>query len=119
MKELLERAALLYGKSPLTEGFEMKKQFLSLAATVALSGCCVMTPVSNVTDLSKVDFTNSYEFKEGSDCSYSLLGILPITNGARFISAVQDGDISKVFYVEHDFRFYGLFGSHCVHVYGK
>ena len=72
-----------------------------------------------MTDLSKVDFTNSYEFKEGEDCSYSLFGILPITDGARFIYAVQDGDLSKVFYVESEYEFYGLFGRHCIHVYGK
>ena len=97
----------------------MKKLFLLLAATVALSGCTVWSPVSNVTDLSKVDFTNSYEFKEGLDCSYSLFGLIPVTEGARFIEAVQDGDISKVFYAEHDFQHFILFGRHCVHVYGK
>lgn len=97
----------------------MKKLFLSLAATAALSGCAVWTPVSNTTDLSKVDFTNSYEFKEGRDCSYALFGLVPLTDGARFIEAVQDGDLSKVIYVEHDYQFYGVYGRHCIHVYGE
>ena len=65
----------------------MKKLALSFAALTFLSGCAYVTPVSNTTDLSKVDFSNSYEFKQGSDCSYSLLGLLPVTPGARFMEA--------------------------------
>ena len=97
----------------------MKKLFLSFAASALLSGCAFSTPIANTTDLSKVDFSNSYEFKQGSDCSYSLFGILPVTPGARFIDAVQDANLTKVHFVEHGYEFYLLFGRHCVRVYGE
>ncbi len=97
----------------------MKKLALSFAALTVLSGCAYVTPVSNTTDLSKVDFSNSYEFKQGADCSYSLLGLLPVTPGARFIEAVQDANLTKVNFVESGYEYYLLFGRHCIRVYGE
>ena len=43
----------------------MKKLALSFAALTFLSGCAYVTPVSNTTDFSKVDFSNSYETRLG------------------------------------------------------
>lgn len=97
----------------------MKKSLLSLIVPVLLSGCAFSTPITNTTDLSKVDFSNSYEFKQGTDCSYSLLGILPITSGARFIKAAQDANLTKVHFVEHGYEYYLLFGRQCIRVYGE
>ena len=96
----------------------MKKLFLSFVAAAFLSGC-TFTPITNMTDLSKVDFSNSYEFKEGTDCSYTLFGLLPITSGASFIEAVKDANLTKVNFVETGYEHYLLFGRKCIRVYGE
>ena len=95
----------------------MKKIFC-LLALLGLSSCA-LSPVMNTTDLSAVDWSNVKEIKEGSSCTYHLLGFLGDFGRSRLPEAVEDAGIKHVYAVDQTYGYYILFGRTCLNVWGE
>ena len=83
-----------------------------------LSGCQTIPPISNTTDLTKVDFSNVAKFKRGESCTTLLLGALPF-GSSRITHAVRDGHIKSLKVVEYEVRNYIVLNQFCVVAYGE
>ena len=95
----------------------MKKLLIALALFGLTS--CATAPVTNTADLSAVDWSNVKELKEGSSCSYHLLGFLGSFGRARLPEAIESAGIKKVYAVDKTYGYYVLFGRSCLNVWGE
>ena len=80
---------------------------------------CAVAPMVNTTDLTAVDWSNVKELKEGSSCSYHLLGFIGSFGRARLPEAVESAGIKKVYAVDQTYGYYILFGRTCLNVWGE
>ena len=94
------------------------KKLLCLASFLTLSACAI-APVMNTTDLTAVDWSNVQEIKEGSSCTYHILGFLGDFGRSRLPEAVEAAGIKKVYAVDQTYGYYILFGRTCLNVWGE
>ena len=94
------------------------KKLLCLIFCLGLSACA-SSPVMNATDLTSVDWSNVKALKEGSSCSYHLLGFLGSFGRARLPEAIEDAGIKKVYAVDKTYGYYILYGRSCLNVWGE
>ena len=94
------------------------KKLLCLACCFGLSACAI-APVMNTADLTSVDWSKPEELKEGSSCTYHLLGFIGDFGRSRLPEAVESAGITKVYAVDQTYGYYILFGRTCLNVWGK
>ena len=109
----------------------MKKLLLGLvcASMIGLSGCISRDFVAGeLMSLSDVRFTQT-RFKKGRSCSNYLFPMrvpfvdgwvgIPLGGEARVLSAIQDGRINKVEFMEETSEWYFILAKQCYDVYGE
>ena len=95
----------------------MKKILLTIAATLAITGCSVTSHNSaNVSNLDNVDFTK--DFKTGEACETRVLVFGPFGD-ASVVKAAKSAEIKNVEVVEYKRTGYVFFAKRCAIVHGE
>jgi hypothetical protein len=82
------------------------------------AGCSLQrSPVLNVADLSKFDFSNASSLKESQACATYVFGLGPFGNPS-VMDAIKDGGIKTVKVVDYRQGWYLIISKDCVVVYG-
>jgi len=80
-----------------------------------LAGCSANHNVHNQVNATGLNLMTA---AKGSDCAYSLFGIIPLTR-TDIDQAAKNGKVAALGFVEYDYNHYILFSKKCVTVYGK
>lgn len=110
----------------------MKKTLLLgllCASIIGLNGCVSRTfEAGELMSLSDVRFAQT-RFKRGRSCSNYLFPMkipfvegwvgIPLGGEARTLSAIQNGRINKVQFMEHTSEWYFILGKECIDIYGE
>ena len=83
----------------------------------------VFLNTGHIADIQSIDFANT-RFRRGSACAHYLFpndwfGGIPLGGEDRFLSAVQNGRISRVAFTEKRSTNFVIFGQKCIDVYGQ
>ena len=82
------------------------------------SGCAYQrSPVMNMADLSRFDFSNASSLKESRACATYVFGLGPFGNPS-VMDAIKDGGIKTVKVVDYRQGWYLIVSKDCVVVYG-
>ncbi|ACC98561.1 hypothetical protein Emin_1008 [Elusimicrobium minutum Pei191] len=95
----------------------MKKVLYLMAATLMLAACASTTsPISNVVDVTSLDFSDVQNIKTAQSCRHFIL-FIPF--GERDIfAATKKGGLKQVKYVEYSNTSFIVYGKSCLKVYG-
>lgn len=94
--------------------------FTLVAVFPFLSACGFQgtrTFVTNTTNISSIDFTESV--KEGKDCEGYLFGLIGPFGRSNLENAAKKANIKTVSYVDYSSHFYFFYGKRCLHAYGN
>lgn len=86
---------------------------ITLVALFLLAGCLTVPPIMNMTDLTKVDFSEVHKFRRGESCTTILLGLIPF-GSTRITEAARDARIKTLKVIEYETRNYVFFSQFCV-----
>ncbi|MEI8025929.1 MAG: TRL domain-containing protein [Pseudomonadota bacterium] len=92
---------------------------LMVFATLGLAGCATsLTPISNNTDISKVDFSKVSSMKSGKSCAkwYFIFGPFGTQS---LVNAAVDGKLTKVELVDTSIESGFMTHSRCTIAYGQ
>jgi hypothetical protein len=99
--------------------FTLSVRRLMILMVVGIAGCATsMTPVSNNTDLTKIDFSRVQGMKSGKSCAtwYFIFGPFGTQS---LVEAVKQGKMSKVELVDNSIENGFLTHSRCTVAYGQ
>ena len=105
----------------------MRRRMYQIVGVIVVSGLLVIpagcslqiSPITNVADLSKVDFSNSTTLKESEACATYILGIIGPIGDPSLMAAIRKGNLKTVKTVDYKSNWYLLFSQSCVVVYGE
>ncbi len=93
------------------------KKLLAIAAITALCGCTINTSapltVNKVLPIETGRIT-----KQGTACSYYILGFIGPFGKNSLVAAAREGNISNVLYYDFSYDYWGGYGTSCIEVYG-
>lgn len=95
----------------------MNKKLLILAALVAL-GACSFNTAAPLMATKALPLETGMIRKQGSACSYYILGFIGPFGSNSLVSAARDGNISQVVYYDVSYDYWGLYGTRCREAYG-
>ncbi len=100
----------------------MKKAIVTFTAAILISsiaGCSIQrSPVTNIADISRIDFSDADSLKEASSCARYVFGIIGPFGDPSVMKAIKKGKLKTVKAVDYKEGYYILWSSDCVIVYG-
>lgn len=94
--------------------------FVCCGILFAVSGCALQrSPVANIADLTKVDFSTVDSLKESKACATYVFGFIGPFGDPTVMKAMKSGGLKTVKLVDYKSSFYLLFSNDCVIVYGE
>jgi len=91
-----------------------------IAASIGLAGCATtLTPISNNTDITKIDFSKVSIMKSGRSCASTYLLIFGPFGTQSLVNAAMAGKLTKVQLVDQKPEGGFFVSSHCTIAYGQ
>ncbi len=93
------------------------KKLLAIVAITALCGC-TFNSSAPLMIREELPLETGRITKQGTACSYYILGFIGPFGKNSLMAAARDGRLSNVLYYDHSYDYWGLYGTRCTEVYG-